>query len=478
MKITKLYMASLAAMALAMTGCDDTTDGGVMQVNPQQPEFTPENISVSTVAPVGVEPIVLPDYIKNGVATPIDALSYSTTADLPEGAAVSFEMQVSANSDFSGAITIPLVQKESTNTYSVDPILWDNAFRSLCGKAPYARENFVRFAGYINVGTQRSRIGTPDTWYGVNKATVTPVDLGIKVEEAYYLVGTVNGWDLATAVKFSHSDKNVYDDPVFTLNIDVTAADAEGGWWWKIVPESAFKAQSWEGLFGTATDGDSSPSGNLFEGGQAGALKSAGQQLFTIDMLNCTYSVTNAVPMLWTPGNSNGWSPENSGTLTTTDFTNYNGFLHLNGEWLMTPAANWDNKYTLGDAPGTLLYNGQNNLPAPAEGDGLYWVVANLGNLTYSTTLITKVGLIGGFNDWGGDLEMTPSADLLTWTADIDIAADTELKVRFNGDWGINLGAPADDLVFNAGNIPVAAGSYAVTLNLTTHPYTLTFTAK
>lgn len=473
MKKAYLYFAPLALCALAMTGCDDTTDGGVMQVNPQQPEFTPADITVTTASPVTSD-----GSINLADAALVSAVSYTVSAELPEDAVVSFEMQVSGSEDFAGAITIPMERVGETDTYGVDAQLWDNAFRSLLGKAPFERTNYVRFAGYINVGSQRSRIGTPDTWYCPTKVNVTPVDLGIKVEDAYYLVGTVNGWDLATAVKFSHSDKNVYDDPVFTLSIDITAEAAQAGWWWKIVPESSFSAGSWEGLFGTEKDGDTALSGNLFEDGNSGCLNRAGQQLFTIDMLNCTYSVTNAVPMLWTPGNSNDWTPETSGTLTTSDFTNYNGFLHLNGEWLMTPAANWDNKYTLGTAPGTLIYNGDNNLPVPAEGDALYWVEVNLGSLTYSTTAITKVGMIGGFNDWAGDLEMTPSADLLTWTADLDLAADTELKVRFNGDWAINLGAPATNLVFNAGNIAVAAGSYAVTLNLTTHPYTLTFTAK
>lgn len=473
MKKAYLYFAPLALCALAMTGCDDTTDGGVVQVNPQQPEFTPADITVTTASPVTSD-----GSINLADAALVSAVSYTVSAELPEDAVVSFEMQVSGSEDFAGAITIPMERVGETDTYGVDAQLWDNAFRSLLGKAPFERTNYVRFAGYINVGSQRSRIGTPDTWYCPTKVNVTPVDLGIQVEDAYYLVGTVNGWDLATAVKFSHSDKNVYDDPVFTLCIDITAEAAQAGWWWKIVPESSFAAGSWEGLFGTEKDGDTALSGNLFEDGNSGCLNRAGQQLFTIDMLNCTYSVTNAVPMLWTPGNSNDWTPETSGTLTTSDFTNYNGFLHLNGEWLMTPAANWDNKYTLGTAPGTLIYNGDNNLPVPAEGDALYWVEVNLGSLTYSTTAITKVGMIGGFNDWAGDLEMTPSADLLTWTADLDLAADTELKVRFNGDWAINLGAPATNLVFNAGNIAVAAGSYAVTLNLTTHPYTLTFTAK
>ncbi|MDE6545147.1 MAG: hypothetical protein K2L63_03550, partial [Paramuribaculum sp.] len=249
MKKAYLYFAPLALCALAMTGCDDTTDGGVMQVNPQQPEFTPADITVTTASPVTSD-----GSINLADAALVSAVSYTVSAELPEDAVVSFEMQVSGSEDFAGAITIPMERVGETDTYGVDAQLWDNAFRSLLGKAPFERTNYVRFAGYINVGSQRSRIGTPDTWYCPTKVNVTPVDLGIQVEDAYYLVGTVNGWDLATAVKFSHSDKNVYDDPVFTLSIDITAEAAQAGWWWKIVPESSFAAGSWEGLFGTEKD--------------------------------------------------------------------------------------------------------------------------------------------------------------------------------------------------------------------------------
>ena len=272
MKKAYLYFAPLALCALAMTGCDDTTDGGVMQVNPQQHKFTPSDITVTTASPVTSD-----GSINLADAALVSAVSYTVSAELPEDAVVSFEMQVSGSEDFAGAITIPMERVGETDTYGVDAQLWDNAFRSLLGKAPFERTNYVRFAGYINVGSQRSRIGTPDTWYCPTKVNVTPVDLGIQVEDAYYLVGTVNGWDLATAVKFSHSDKNVYDDPVFTLCIDITAEAAQAGWWWKIVPESSFAAGSWEGLFGTEKDGDTALSGNLFEDGNSGCLNRAGQ---------------------------------------------------------------------------------------------------------------------------------------------------------------------------------------------------------
>ncbi|MCM1029775.1 MAG: hypothetical protein NC342_06255 [Pseudoflavonifractor sp.] len=475
MKRTSFILASFAALAMSMTGCKDTTDGGVMQVNPQLPEVEASAFSFATIGEIAAGSVDL-----NSAAAPIQGVTVTYTGQdpLPEGSVISVDMQVSSTEDFSEVRSIALTPNADNTSFAVDPQLWDNAFRSLLGKAPAAQTNYVRFAGYLNIGTQRSRIGDLSTWFAPASASVTPIDLGIVVEEAYYLVGTVNGWDLASAVKFSHSDKNVYDDPVFTLNIDITAADAEAGWWWKIVPESAFKAQSWDGLYGTETDGDTAPAGNLFKDGQAGQLKSAGQQLFSINMLSCTYSVTNAVPMLWTPGNSNGWSPEGSGTLTTTDFTNYTGFLFLNGEWLMTPAPNWDNKYALGAGPGTLAYNGASNLPAPAEGSGLYWIDANLGSLTYSTTPITTIGLIGDFNGWGGDVEMTPSDDFLTWTGTLAVEEGQGWKFRCNGDWAVNLGGALDNLENNGGNLSCPAGTYTVTLSLKTHPYTATLTAK
>ena len=106
-------------------------------------------------------------------------------------------------------------------------------------------------------------------------------------------------------------------------------------------------------------------------------------------MLSCTYSVTNAVPALWTPGNSNGWNVEASSQLATTDFTNYSGFLYLNGEWLMTPAPNWDNKYALGTGgPGTIAYNGSSNLPVPEQGAGPDFSLASSFSTSYCRLML------------------------------------------------------------------------------------------
>lgn len=479
MKKASLYIASLAAAMLAMTSCDDKTDGGVMQVNPQLPEITESQFSVTKSTVTGAGAVDLGSWADSGYGVPVLIIKYDGEEPLPEGALFSVDMQVSDNADFDNPRTVTLTS-DNNATFHADAQSWDNAFRSMYGKAPFANVNYIRFAAYLEIGSQRSRIGSTDNWYLPTTMDVTPIDLGIVVEEAYYLVGTVNGWDLSSAVKFAHSDKNVYDDPVFTLNIDIPTDQAEAGWWWKIVPESAFQAQSWDGLYGVETDGDTSLSGNLYAGGNAGQLKTAGPQLFTIDMLSCTYSVTNAVPALWTPGNSNGWNPAASSQLTTTDYTNYQGFLYLNGEWLMTPAPNWDNKYALGEGgAGTLGFNASTNLPLPEQGAGLYWTQANLGNLTYSTTPVTVIGLIGDFNGWGADVEMTPSEDMLTWTAELTVEEGQGWKFRCNNGWDINLGGTLDDLVPNGANLSCpAAGTYVVTLNLAVHPYSATVTAK
>lgn len=474
MKLTK-YIA-IGVLALGLASCDDKSDLGVMQVNPQTPVLTPGGtLSVTATTPLSGGNITLSDY--QGGSVP--AVQYAFVDSVMDNATPVIVMQLASKEDYSDAIDITLENAADGNTCSVSTQAWDDAFRRLLGKAPSAKPNYVRFAAYLTNGTQLLRVGDDNTWFAPTTVTVTPIDLGIRVEEAYYLVGSVNGWNLATAIKFDHSDKSVYDDPVFTLSINVTAEQAKEGWWWKIVPESNFKAQEWNGLYGPEMNGDPALSGNLYAGGEAGALSTAGQQLFTIDMLSCTYSVTNALKQLYTPGQSNGWAPAESSTLTTNDFTNYNGFLYLNGEWLMTPAPDWDNgKWGLGASAGTLVAEGA-NIPCPAEGAGLYWTTANIGSLTYSTSPITSISLIGDFNGWGGDVDLTPSEDMLTWTGTITFENAGGWKFRCNHDWAVSLGGDINDLTTdNGSNINAEPGTYKVTLSLKNHPYTATLTKE
>lgn len=74
-----------------------------------------------------------------------------------------------------------------------------------------------------------------------------------------------------------------------------------------------------------------------------------------------------------------------------------------------------------------------------------------------------KVGIIGGFNEWGGDVEMQYNRTYVRFYADLELAADTELKFRADSDWALNWGDKCD---VNGGNIAVKAGNYRVYLDL------------
>lgn len=465
---------------MGLASCDDKSDLGVMQVNPQETVMVADGVAASLVSPVSSGALSIQDYADKV----IPVISYTLDASVPAEATVEFDMDLAKSEDFAGALTIPMQKVEgSENTYGVKASDWDDAFRHIFGKAPFAKDNYIRVAGYLNIGMQRSRIGNESTWFGNGtKISVTPVDLNINIEEAYYLVGTVNGWNLAEPIKFDHSDQSQYDDPVFTLAVDIPEKFVTEGWWWKIVPESAFKAQNWDALFGTQVDGDTATSGVLYEGGKSGCLKVAGQYLFSINMLDQTYEVTQAIPMLYTPGGGNSWG-FGSGMLDTWDFANYFGFAHLNGEFKITDRPAWGGmEWGAGSEEGKMQLGG-GNIAGPAN--GLYWLDVNIGSLSYSWLPITSIGMIGGFpeNNWASDyVQLTPDADFLIWTGEVTFTdASTEWKFRTNNDWGANpnLGNSYDELTKDGGNMPApGVGTYTVTLDLTTVPYTCKFTAK
>jgi len=474
MKKTLIYFSAL--LALGFASCEDESDLGMMQTNPQETVMVKDGVNVNLVAPVNGDALSLES--NSGI---IPVINYSADESMPESATMDFVMEIAKDESYADAIQIPMSKVESAeNTYGIEMTAWDDAFRRLLGKSPYAKDNYIRFAAYINVNNQRSRVGGSDTWFAAKSISVTPVDLHINVESGYYLIGSINNWDLSTCVKFAHSDLSQYDDPVFTLAIDIPADVAESGYWWKIVPESAFEAQSWDGLYGVETDGDSALEGVLFEGGNAGKLTVAGQYLFTINMLDCTYSVTQAIPMLYTPGGGNGWG-FGSGMLNTWDFSNYFGFVHMNGEFKVTDRPAWGGmEWGAGAEDGTLKLGGGN---CPGPQDGLYWMNVNIGALTYNFVKIDKLGVIGGFpeNNWASDyVELTPTDDILVWTGDIEFTdANVEWKFRVNGSWDINLGGALDNLTKDGSNIVApGVGTYTLTLDLRTVPYSCSLTQK
>lgn len=310
------------------------------------------------------------------------------------------------------------------------------------------------------------------------------------IRDSYYLVGNICGWDTKAAIKFNHSGKDVYEDPVFTLVFNVT--DAELGTYWKIITKEN-PADDWAGQIGVATDGDTSLSGKLVsENAQAGHIEKPGMYMMTLNMMDYTYEIKEMASEYYLVGALQGWNANEDGKkciLYPASATEFSYTTKWEGDgnfkfWLGSEFGNWDAAFGTEvdmsrEMTGNIKANG--GAIAVPEQNMFYTVTINMSAMTYAWTKCDnqdpksydKMGIIGGFNDWAGDAEMTQTAPH-NWYAQISLAADTELKVRANGDWADNWGAEDGfdlsknnyfDSKYNGGNIKVAAGEYTVFFN-------------
>lgn len=164
------------------------------------------------------------------------------------------------------------------------------------------------------------------------------------------------------------------------------------------------------------------------------------------------------------------WSPENDPKLPGADGF-YSGAMTMYGAtygFKVVHDGNWiSGQLTEGTTYDFVLGAGD-NMMLP---DGSYFWSIDIAseNKTAKAVPITKVGLIGSFNGWADDLEMTFDPDTHTYKGKVTLAANDEVKIRFNGNWDYNLGMnDSNQLVAGGANIVVAAaGEYDVEIGLT-----------
>lgn len=127
--------------------------------------------------------------------------------------------------------------------------------------------------------------------------------------EAVGDAAAVDGWNTVSAKQaFKHSDKDVYDDPIFTISFETTKADQ----YWKIIPKkNADAGNIWAaGVVGPKVDGDDSMTGALTNGdAKAGKIAKAGKYKLTINMMDYSYTIeeVNYDPFIYFIGSTDGW---------------------------------------------------------------------------------------------------------------------------------------------------------------------------
>jgi len=317
------------------------------------------------------------------------------------------------------------------------------------------------------------------------KVTINMMDYTYQIEplniaENYYLIGGPGEWNNSKEQKFSHSDKSVFDDPVFTYTFASTGSEM----WFAFGDDEAIDAVGegvWNKLFGTkgaSTDlsGSFDRRYNL-DGDHSFCVDgSAKYYRFSVNMMDFTYEITpiNFEPFVYFIGATDGWANAEQKLASPASDGVYTGYLYCadpNGwgnefKFQRTPGS-WDNEINSGTFTGGItgdFADGGGNIKATA-GEGIYYVTLDLSNNTLNAVRINNMNLVGDFNGWNaGD-----DAQQMTWDANeycyvIRNAAVTANGWKFtaNNDWAINLGYgegnSLDDLAANGGNI-TATGS-------------------
>lgn len=344
------------------------------------------------------------------------------------------------------------------------------------GKRPTERDIDATLDAWQSNGSTAAKMATSET-FQVKAIPEAPF-----IDAAYYLVGdmfnveavgdaaAIDGWNTVSAKQaFKHSEKDVYDDPVFTITFETTKADQ----YWKIIPKKNIDADDlWApGVVGPKVDGDDSMTGALTNGdAKAGKIAKAGKYKLTINMMDYSYTLeeVNYDPFIYFIGATDGWTNAEQKLALVDDAKGvYTGYLYCadpNG-WgnqfkFQRVAGSWDNEINSGafsTFSGAATSEG-GNISVNA-GEGVYYFDVNLGEGTITATKVETMGIIGGFNNWAGDAPMTWNAEEYCFEAtNVGVTADG-WKFRVNGDWPINLGGSLNNLTAGGDNITVAGNT-------------------
>ena len=334
------------------------------------------------------------------------------------------------------------------------------------------------------------------------------------IDSGYYMVGQMTDWKLDTNLKFIHSEKDVYEDPVFTL-VFTTKEDNQ---YWKIIPQGNVDTGNiWEvennpkGVVGVENDGDDAMSGTLLtttskgEKAQAGKIAKAGTYKMTINMMDYTYSIEQLASEYYLVGKLQGWSDKAEGktclmyaesAVVQSYTTQWNSDANLK-IWKGSDFGTWDNAFGTkvdGDQSVKGSLAGSNAIKCPEPGS-FYTFTADFSTMTYKWTKLDNqnptayehVGLIGVGNDWENDVDMkevTPH----NWFIETTIP-EGNFKIRANhkwddsANWGYAEGqefSSTGKLITSGGSqgIKVTGGKYRIFFNDITLEYAIIAVAE
>jgi hypothetical protein len=199
------------------------------------------------------------------------------------------------------------------------------------------------------------------------------------------------------------------------------------------------------------------------------------------NVLNLTVTPFNLTSFIYVPGDYQGWNINNPDSLiSVTGNGIYTGVINFKAggtfQFKLTPVKKWDNSYGSTDNA-KLIYNGGNNIQAPAAGQTLVTVNVNTNTITFAqANYYSLIGSAPPGTAWSTDTDMKYVSGDQAWEVTVPMAVG-EFKVRQNHDWGNSWGIPkpgsAGDGVAatlnnsSNTNIPITvSGNYKVTFSI------------
>ena len=369
------------------------------------------------------------------------------------------------------------------------------AVYSLYGQRPVTRNIPMDVIGYVKVGGQ--------TFKAFGNTTLSVIPNAPEIEAAYYLTGSINGWNNSdTTYKLTNDGSDPYENPTFTCRIP--APEDGSNVEFKMTPESGLGGD-WskclaggdEGKFKYNNDG-----GNLV----INAVEGAKFYDITFNMLDQTWEAKALlfdIEQNWyLTGSINGWNNSDTTYKLTNDgrdpYENPTFTMRIpapedggNIEFKMTPESglggNWSKCLAAGSgAQGTFAYNndGGNLVIEAVEGAKYYDVTFNMMELTWSYKAISFdpfVYFIGATDGWSASDQRLAAVSDGVYTGYLYVADPNGWGLEFKfqlepGNWDKQLNSNnlieiSGDFEKGGDNIKASAGEgvYFVNLDLNTN---------
>lgn len=490
MKKLSLYI-SIALAGLFMGSCsEDFKDWADPQTNPQEDAITIPGFTATAAQAIDFASVTTDSvntFSLSSAALPEGFTLANARLELtPQGVENATKTTVNTDLDGKGAVA------------DLAPVV-----ESAYGKRPTARTFDAQV--YVNAVKDGQAV-----LIDAGKINLVMTPKAPFIDTNYYLVGQMTDWSLDTKFKFTHSDADVYEDPVFTIMFTTT----DDNQYWKIIPQGNVDAGNiWavennpKGVVGVEKDGDDAMSGTLLtttskgEKANAGKIAKAGIYQMTINMMDYTYSIKQIAPEYYLVGALQSWSDQNMSCLMTAETAMVQNFTtKWTGDanmkiWLGSDFGKWDNAF--GSASGDGVNTAEGKLKANGgaivcpEKDAYYTFTADFSTMTYKWTKLANqnptefeyVGLIGVGGKWsdGDDIDLKQVAPHNWYLAKQEIPAGglkirADHKWRDDGNWGFAEGQNYENkgtLITSggSGNISVPAGTYNIYFNDITGAY-------